>query len=148
MPPDLALLSTLIGSNCPCLELIFMVPKVFEPLKFDCRAMILFFYLFLPIWKFQRKGKVGRKPTVNRNSNQKGQVRNSFSYMYFPKKTYVVTPHYNFLCKKHRLSETVLMKVPTCLCINMGTHNQTYLSCPLLFGGGTGEISDLLIYHP
>ena len=36
MPPDLALLSTLIGSNYPCLELIFMVPEVFEPLKFDC----------------------------------------------------------------------------------------------------------------
>ena len=36
IPPDLALLSTLIGSNYPCLELIFMVPKVFEPLKFDC----------------------------------------------------------------------------------------------------------------
>ena len=36
MPSDLALLSTLIGSNYPCLELIFMVPKVFEPLKFDC----------------------------------------------------------------------------------------------------------------
>ena len=34
--PDLALLSTLIGSNYPCLELIFMVPKVFEPLKFYC----------------------------------------------------------------------------------------------------------------
>ena len=36
MPPDLALLSTLIGSNYPYLELIFMAPKVFEPLKFDC----------------------------------------------------------------------------------------------------------------
>ena len=36
MRPDLALLSTLIGSNYPCLELIFIVPKVFEPLKFDC----------------------------------------------------------------------------------------------------------------
>ena len=34
MPPNLTLLSTLIGSNFPCLELIFMVPKVFEPLKF------------------------------------------------------------------------------------------------------------------
>ena len=33
MPPDLALLSTLTDSNYPCLELIFMVPKVFEPLK-------------------------------------------------------------------------------------------------------------------
>ena len=37
MPSDLALLSILTGSNYPCLELIFMVPKVFEPLKFDCR---------------------------------------------------------------------------------------------------------------
>ena len=36
MPPDLVLLSTLNGSNYPCLELNFMVPKVFEPLKFDC----------------------------------------------------------------------------------------------------------------
>ena len=39
MPPDLALLSTLNGSNYPCLELIFMVPKVFEPLKFDCNLL-------------------------------------------------------------------------------------------------------------
>ena len=36
MPPDLALLSTLIGSNYPCLELIFIVPKMFQPLKFEC----------------------------------------------------------------------------------------------------------------
>ena len=36
MPPDLALLSTLTGSNYLCLELISMVPKVFEPLKFYC----------------------------------------------------------------------------------------------------------------
>ena len=42
MPPDLALLSTLIGSNYPCLELIFMVPQVFEPLKFDCIYISLY----------------------------------------------------------------------------------------------------------
>ena len=36
MPHDLALSSTLFDSNYPCLELIFMVPKVFEPLKLDC----------------------------------------------------------------------------------------------------------------
>ena len=35
MAPHLALSSTLIGSNYPCLELIFMVPNVFEPMKFD-----------------------------------------------------------------------------------------------------------------
>ena len=35
MPPDLALLSTLTGSKHPFLELIFLVPKVFKPLKFD-----------------------------------------------------------------------------------------------------------------
>ena len=39
MPPDLALSSTLNGSNYPCLELIFMVPKVFEPMKFDCMLL-------------------------------------------------------------------------------------------------------------
>ena len=36
MPPDLALRLTLISSNHPCLEQIFMVPKVYEPLKFYC----------------------------------------------------------------------------------------------------------------
>ena len=36
IPPDLALLSTLLGSNNTCLKLVFMVPMVFEPLKFDC----------------------------------------------------------------------------------------------------------------
>ena len=54
MPPDLALLSTLTGSNFPCLELIFMVPKVFEPLKFDCIesfnwvASFLSYLIYLP----------------------------------------------------------------------------------------------------
>ena len=36
MPSDLVLSSTLIGLNYLCFELIFMVPKVFGPLKFDC----------------------------------------------------------------------------------------------------------------
>ena len=40
--PDLALSSTLIGSNYPCLELFFIVPKVFEPLKFDCILLPVF----------------------------------------------------------------------------------------------------------
>ena len=44
MPPDLALLSTLDGSNYPCLELIFMVPKVFEPLKFDFYLLTICLY--------------------------------------------------------------------------------------------------------
>ena len=37
--PDLTLYSTLTGSNNPCLELIYMVPKVFEQLKFDYIAL-------------------------------------------------------------------------------------------------------------
>ena len=41
MPPDLALLSSLIGSNYPCFELIFMVLKVFEPLKIDCNCLYI-----------------------------------------------------------------------------------------------------------
>ena len=36
IPPDLALWFTLVSSNYPCLEHIFMIPKVFEPLKFYC----------------------------------------------------------------------------------------------------------------
>ena len=40
-PLDLALSSTLTGSNYPCLELIFMVPKLFEPLKFDCTCTVV-----------------------------------------------------------------------------------------------------------
>ena len=36
MPLGMALIVTLRGSNYRCLEQIFMVPKGFEPLKFDC----------------------------------------------------------------------------------------------------------------
>ena len=36
LPPALALGLTLTSSNCPCLEHTFIVPKVFEPLKFYC----------------------------------------------------------------------------------------------------------------
>ena len=41
MPLDLALLATLIGSNYPIIELIFMVPKVFEPMKLDCSSTLV-----------------------------------------------------------------------------------------------------------
>ena len=34
MSPDLALYLTFISANYPCLEHIFMVPKVLKPLKF------------------------------------------------------------------------------------------------------------------
>ena len=36
MPPDLALWLTLISSNYPCLDHLFMTLTVFEPLKFGC----------------------------------------------------------------------------------------------------------------
>ena len=36
MPPGMALIVTLRGSNYRCLEQIFMVLKGFEPSKFDC----------------------------------------------------------------------------------------------------------------
>ena len=38
MPSDLALWLTRIRSNYPSREHIFMVPKVFEPLKFYCSS--------------------------------------------------------------------------------------------------------------
>ena len=34
--PDLEPWLTLSGSNYPCLEQFSMVPKMFEPLRFDC----------------------------------------------------------------------------------------------------------------
>ena len=40
MPPDLALWLTLIVSNYLYLEHIFMVPKVFEPMKFYCAVFV------------------------------------------------------------------------------------------------------------
>ena len=42
--PDLAPWLTLSGSNYPCLEQFSMVPKMFEPLKFDCTYMVGFWY--------------------------------------------------------------------------------------------------------
>ena len=45
MPPGMALVVTLRGSNYRCLEQIFMVPKGFEPLKFDCIKTV--YQLFL-----------------------------------------------------------------------------------------------------
>ena len=38
---DICFLTTLSGSNYPCLEQIFMVPKMFEPLKFSCILYLL-----------------------------------------------------------------------------------------------------------
>ena len=52
MPPDLAQLSILISSNYPCLKLIFMVPNVFEPLKFDCN-----FFPIVPCFKRVKKSE-------------------------------------------------------------------------------------------
>ena len=46
MPSDLALWLTLFTSNYPCLEHIFMVPKVFELLKFDCSLYLPGKWLF------------------------------------------------------------------------------------------------------
>ena len=52
IPSDLALLSILTGSNYPCLELIFMVPKVFEPLKFDCIQIISYLCLHFKVPRY------------------------------------------------------------------------------------------------
>ena len=42
MPPYLAQCLTLISSKYPCLEHIFMVPKMFEPLKYDFNGSNIF----------------------------------------------------------------------------------------------------------
>ena len=61
MPPDLALLSTFIGSNYPCLELIFMVPKVFEPLKFDYIWHCMFYVKVLMMMNYLQADKEKRE---------------------------------------------------------------------------------------
>ena len=42
MSPLMALSLTLVSSNYPCLEHILMVPKMFEPLDFDCTLFICY----------------------------------------------------------------------------------------------------------
>ena len=41
MLPGVALIVTFRGSNYRCLEQIFMVPKGFEPSKFDCSSNMI-----------------------------------------------------------------------------------------------------------
>ena len=65
MPPDLALSSTLIGSNYPCLELIFMVPKVFEPLK-----LTVFFSFFFALSTCPAKNQAGCMERVVHHSHE------------------------------------------------------------------------------
>ena len=54
MPPDFTLRLTLISLNYPCFELIFIVPKVFEPLKFDCNI----YKNFHTVYAFYKKNKI------------------------------------------------------------------------------------------
>ena len=58
MPSDLALYSTLTGSNYPCLELVFMVPKVFKPLKFGCIRFLYFTLFSSPVLKVMPFGAI------------------------------------------------------------------------------------------
>ena len=46
MPPGMARIVTLRGLNYRCLEQNSMVPKGFEPSKFDCMAFVI--SLFIP----------------------------------------------------------------------------------------------------
>ena len=49
MSLDPALWLTLISSNCSCLEHIFMIPKVFEQLKFYCIICKIILYTGITI---------------------------------------------------------------------------------------------------
>ena len=52
VPPSVALLVTFQGSNYRCHEQIFMVPKGFEPSKFDCTLLAMFLiYLYINFFK-------------------------------------------------------------------------------------------------
>ena len=60
VPPGVALIVTFRGSNYRCLEQIFMVPKRFEPSKFDCSFLAtnlvffsFFFFFIFEKWKLE-----------------------------------------------------------------------------------------------
>ena len=46
-PPGVAPIVTFRGSNNRCLEQIFMVPKRFEPSKFDCITIVNLFSILV-----------------------------------------------------------------------------------------------------
>ena len=52
--PELAPWLTLSGSNHPCLEQFSMVPKMFEPSKFDSSLLVTFAVEKFQGWKFDR----------------------------------------------------------------------------------------------
>ena len=64
MPPSMALIVILRGSDYRSLEQMFMVPKGFEPSKFDCMK-ILFFpeYKVLHYMKYQ--SLLGKKISIH-----------------------------------------------------------------------------------
>ena len=71
--PDPALRLTLTSSNYPCLEHIFLVPQVFELLKFDC-------IIEETVSKTSTKSKKAKKPwfiddCINAIKQRKGAVR-------------------------------------------------------------------------
>ena len=57
--PDLASGLTLSGSNYPYLEQSFMVPKRFEPSKFDCSQLLPAFIVMIIFW-FYLNGLLNR----------------------------------------------------------------------------------------
>ena len=64
VPPDVALIITFRGSNYRCLEQIFMVPKGFEPLKFDCMGRAVRSVLYYPLTESMNTMKcLNRKQT-------------------------------------------------------------------------------------
>ena len=64
IPSDLALRLKLISSNYTSLELFFMVPKVFEPLKFYCMSK-LHFLICEDTLRYPRQCTRYREFTVN-----------------------------------------------------------------------------------
>ena len=75
MPPDLAQWLTLISSNYPCLEYIFMVPNVFEPLKFYCNNVSKEIRFTLSIVLFWQSMKPNNLKSVSWFSEYKRSAR-------------------------------------------------------------------------
>ena len=111
MPPGMALIVTTRGSNYRCLEQIFMVPKGFEPSKFDCILSIFRYIISMYANIFATRycnqlicmvSKVDNVYVVNLNSVAKSSLK--CGYVLFTSRKAIIGPSYEMQLKHPRIS--------------------------------------------
>ena len=84
---------TLSGSNYPCLERISMVPKMFEPLRFDCKLTVWWYlnqYLLPTVFDLITTHTPILKRTLK-------QFYSPCTFFYFFIKADVIGIHFNYI---------------------------------------------------